>query len=481
MNIRFILYVLGSLLLIECGLMLLSGIVSILYGEYDLFFIILSSCVITFAVGGTFWGFNKSCSRETGKREGFVIVGLVWLLYAFFGSLPFVLSGYVPSITDAFFEAMSGFTTTGSTVIHDIEAMPHGLLFWRALMHFTGGVGILVLAIAVLPIFGIGSMTIYQAETSTASVSGKFTPRIKSTAKLIFFIYITITVTCFLFYLPPMGVFDAVCHAFSTTATGGFSTKNESMGAFSNYSQWVTIVFMLLGSAPFVLFFYLWKREFKKVLQYEEYRYYIKIVFIVFVIICSGLLLSGYGFGYSVREGMFNVVSVFSTTGYVISDYMQWAPALWFIIIVCAMVGGCAGSTTGGLKVIRIMVLLRTIPVQYKKIMHQNAVVHVKINKQNISEDRVFRSLAFLMIFICVFIAGVLTFLICGLNFTSSVGASIACLSNSGPGLDMVGPATNFSHFPVAGKWACSCLMLLGRLELYSVLILFSPSFWKKH
>ena len=480
MNTRFVLYILGSLLLIEGGLMVLPGVVAFLNGEHELLLVLLLSAIITFVSGGVFWFCNRGCSHETGKREGFVIVGVVWVLYAFFGSLPFVLSGYVPSMTDAFFEAMSGFTTTGSTVLNDIEELPTGLLFWRALMHFTGGIGILVLGIAVLPVFGIGSMTIYQAETSTASVGGKFTPRIKSTAKQIFTIYLLLTIACFLFYLPDMSLFDAVCHAFSTTATGGFSTKNASMGAYSVYSQYVTIIFMLLGSAPFVLFFYLWKREFKKIVRYDEFRFYLSIVAIAFAFICAGLLADNYGVERSLRESLFNVVSIFSTTGYAINDYMEWASPLWFIILLIALVGGCAGSTTGGLKVIRLMVLLRTIPVQYKKILHPNAVIHVKINRQNISEDRIFRTLAFFMIFICVFIIGVLVFLICGLNFTSAVGASVACLSNSGPGLDMVGPSTNFAHFPDAGKWACSFMMLLGRLELYSVLILFSPAFWRK-
>ena len=480
MNIRFVLYILGVLLLLEGGLMALPGVVALLYGEHDLLLMLLCSSALTFAVGGTLWWLNRGCSRMTGKREGFIIVGFVWVLFAFFGSLPFVFSGYAPSMTDAFFEAISGFTTTGATIIPDIEALPRGLLFWRALMHFTGGIGILVLCIAVLPIFGIGSMTIYQAETSTAAAgSGKFTPRIKTTAKQIFIIYLILTAACFLFYLPDMSIFDAVCHAFSTTATGGFSTKTASMGAYSVYTQYVTTVFMLLGSTPFVLFFYLWKGELKKVVQYDEFRFYLLIIFIAFAIICVGLLFSGHGAERSVRESLFNVVSIFSTTGYAINDYMQWSPPLWFIIFLIAVVGGCAGSTTGGLKVVRLLVLLRTIPVQFKKIMHPNAVIHVKINRQNISEDRIFRTFAFFMIFICVFIVGVLAFLLCGLNFTSAVGASVACLSNSGPGLDMVGPATNFAHFSAAGKWACSFLMLLGRLELYPALILFSPAFWR--
>ena len=479
MNTRFVLYVLGALLFIEGGLMLLPVAVALFYTEHDLLPILYSSAV-AFVVGGSFWYFNRECSKEIGKREGFVIVGVVWIVYAFFGSLPFVFSGYIPSITDAFFEAMSGFTTTGSTILSDIEALPHGLLFWRAFMHFTGGIGILVLGIAVLPIFGLGSMMIYQAETSTASIGGKFSPRVKDTAKLIFRIYLIFTATCILLYLPDMNLFDAVCHAFSTTATGGFSNKNASMGAYSVYSQYVTILFMLLGSTSFILFFYVWKREFKKITQNDEFRFFLMIILIAFAVIAVGLVFNGHAVGQAARESLFTVASVISTTGYAINDYMQWAPPLWFIIFLLAFIGGCAGSTAGGLKVVRFTLLFRMIPVQFKKIAHQNAIIHVKLNRQNVPEDRMFRTLAFFMIFLCVFTIGVFVMMMCGLNFTSAAGASIGCLGNSGPGLDMVGPAGNFAGLSAVGKWVCSFLMLFGRLELYSVLILFSPVFWKK-
>ncbi len=479
MNIKFILYVLGALLLIEGCLMLLPVIVALLYGEHDLLPILYSSA-IAFAIGGAFWYFNKGCSKEISKREGFIIVSTVWIVYAFFGALPFVFSGYIPSITDAFFEAMSGFTTTGSTILRDIEALPHGLLFWRAFTHFTGGIGILVLCIAVLPIFGMGSMMIYQAETSTASTGGKFSPRIKDTAKHIFRIYLILTAVCILLYLPGMNFFDAVCHAFSTMATGGFSNKNASMGAYSIYSQYVTILFMLLGSTSFILFFYVWKREFKRITQNDEFRFYLLIVLVASAFICVGLLFNGYDIEQAIRESMFNVVSIISTTGYAINDYMLWAPPLWFIIFLIAFIGGCAGSTSGGLKVVRFLLLFRMIPVQFKKIIHQNAIINVKLNKQNVTEDRMFRTLAFFMIFLCVYTLGVFMLMVCGLDFTSAAGASIACLANSGPGLELVGPASNFADISLVGKWVCSFLMLFGRLELYSILILFSPAFWTK-
>jgi trk system potassium uptake protein TrkH len=479
MNIRFILYVLGALLLIEGGLLILPVVVALLYGGHDLLPILYSS-VLAFATGGAFWYFNRNCPKNIGKREGFIVVGFVWIMYAFFGSLPFVFSGYIPSFTDAFFEAMSGFTTTGSTILTDIEALPHGLLFWRSFMHFTGGIGILVLCIAVLPIFGVGSMMVFQAETSAASVGGRFSPRIKDTARHIFRIYLTLTVACTLFYLPDMSFFDAVCHAFSTTATGGFSTRNASMGDYSTYSQYVTIVFMLLGSTSFILFFHVWKRDFRKVTMDDEFRFFLLMILLASAFICTGLLLNDYGIEHSVRESLFNVASIISTTGYAINDYMQWSPPLWFILFLLPFIGGCAGSTAGGLKMVRFLLLVRMMPVQFKKIIHQNAIIHVKLNRQNVPEDRMFRILAFFMTFLCIYMAGVFVLMICGLNFTSAAGASIACLGNTGPGLDMVGPAGNFSALPGAGKWACSFMMLLGRLELYSVLILFSPTFWRK-
>ncbi len=479
MNVKFILYVLGALLMIEGGLMIIPVIVALLYGEHDLLPILFSSA-IALIIGGAFWFFTKGCSKEIGKREGFVVVGTVWIVYAFFGSLPFVFSGYIPSAADAFYEAMSGFTTTGGTILKDVEALPHGLLFWRAFMHFIGGIGILVVGIAVLPIFGMGSMTIYQAETSTASTIGKLSPRIKDTATHIFRIYLILTGACILFYLPEMKLFDAICHAFSTTATGGFSTKNASMGAYSAYSQYVSVFFMLLAGTNFILVFYAWKRDFRKVYQSDEYRCYLLIVLLASLFIFVGLLLSRYNVERAVRESIFHVVSILTTTGYAVSDYLSWAPPLWFIIFLLTFIGGCAGSTAGGLKVVRFLLLVRMIPVQFKKIIHPNAIIQVKLNKQNVTEERMFRTLAFFMIFLCIFTVGTFLLMICGLDFTSAAGASIGCLGNSGPGLGTVGPAGNFSVVSDAGKWVCSLLMLFGRLELYSILILFSPAFWTK-
>ena len=480
MNIRFILYILGVLLCFLGVLLLFPTAMAIIYSEHDLLNMLYSAAT-AFSIGGAFWYINKNCSKEIGKREGFIIVVAVWFVFAFFGSLPFIFSDYVTSVTDAIFEAMSGFTTTGSTIIHDIEALPHCLLFWRAVMHFTGGIGILVLCIAILPIFGVGSMNIYQAETATVSFGQRFSPRIKDTAKLIFRIYVVFTVLCFLLYLPEMSIFDALCHAFSTTAIGGFSTKNANMSAFSAYSQYVTICFMLFGSCSFVLFFYAWKREFRKIAQNEEFRFYMIMILIVSSIVCTGLLFNNYGLDTAIREGLFNVISMISTTGYVVNDYMKWSPPLWLIVFLTAFIGGCAGSTAGGLKMVRVLLLARVIPMQLKKTIHPNAVVQVKLNGHNVSDERMSRTLAFFMIFICLYIVGVFLLMICGLNFTTSAGAAIACLSNVGTGLDLTGPSNDFSQIPTAAKWICSTLMLLGRLEVYSILILFSPAFWKKH
>lgn len=479
MNIRFILYVLGALLCIEGVLLTLPLLVAFFYGEHD-FLPLLYSSVIAFTIGGLCCYGNKKCSREISKTEGFIIVGVVWIVFALFGSLPFIFAGCVPTIADAFFEAMSGFTATGSTIFADIEALPHGLLFWRALMHFTGGIGILLLGLAVLPIFGLGSMNIYQAESSTASFGEKLRPRFRDIARQIFKIYLILNGLCFLLYLPEMSFFDAVCHAFSTSATGGFSTKNASMGAFSVYTQYVTIVFMFLGSCSFVLYMYALKREFRKITRNDEFRFYLLMILILSIIVCTGLLLNNHATGQSIRESLFNVVSIFSTTGYAVTDYMQWRPPLWFIFFLIAFIGGCAGSTSSGLKVIRFLLLIRIIPVQFKKIIHPNAIIQVKLNGQNVLEERMSRTLAFFMIFLCVYVVGVFIFMICGLDFTSAAGASIACLANSGPGLNMVGPASTFGGISIAAKWVGAFLMILGRLELYSILILFSPAFWRK-
>ena len=480
MNVRFILYVLGSLLCIEGILLAFPILVALLYGEHD-WLPILYSAVIALSLGELCRHGNKNCSKEISKREGFFIVSAVWIVFAFFGSLPFIFSGYVPSVSDAFFEAMSGFTTTGASILRDIEALPHGLLFWRALMQFMGGIGILVLCIAVLPIFGVGSMNIYQAETSTLPVGEKYKPRFKDFARQIFRIYLILNITCFLLYLPDMDVFDALCHAFSTTATGGFSTKNASIGHYPAYTQYITILFMLMGSIPFILFSYARKREFGKINKSEEFRFYLIVIAVASLIVCTGLFFDKNSAATALHEGLFNVVSMTSTTGYVVNDYMQWRPPLYFIIFLLAFIGGCAGSTSGGMKIVRFLLLIRMMPLQFKRILHQNAIIQVKLNKQNVSGERLAHTLAFFIIFLCTYIAGVFLLMICGLNFTTAFGTSISCLANTGIGLDQTGPAGNFADLTAAAKWLCSFLMLLGRLEVYSLLILFSPAFWKKY
>lgn len=479
MNIKFVIYVLGSLLLIEGVLMLLPVIISLLHDEHEWLPMFYAAAIAIFT-GGVFAMLFKGSSKEIGKREGFIIVAMIWVVYAFFGSLPFVMSGHIPSFTDAFFETMSGFTTTGGTILPDIESLPYGLLFWRSLTHFTGGIGILVLGIAILPIFGMGSMSVYHAETSAAASGEKLTPRIKDTARKIFRIYLVLNVTCIVLYLPEMGWFDAVCHAFSTTASGGFSTKNASMGAFSAYSQYVSVVFMLLAGTNFILLFYAWKGDFRKISQNDEFRVYLLIILLATLFIGASLAINHYGVERSIRESLFHVVSILTTTGYAVSDYTLWMPPLWFILFLLIFVGGCAGSTSGGMKVVRFTLLLRMIPVQVKRLIHQNAILRVRLNKQNVSDDRMFRTLSFFMIFLCVFTFAAFLLMACGLDFTSAVGASAACLGNTGPGLGSVGPCTTFAEVSVAGKWICSLLMLLGRLELYSVLILFSPAFWTR-
>ncbi|MDR2848256.1 MAG: TrkH family potassium uptake protein [Bacteroidales bacterium] len=478
MNTRFIIHILGSLLIIEGGLMLFPAIVALFYGEQD-FVPFLLSVLIASGVGLVCRFFSKNSSQEISKREGHIIVSAVWIVFAVFGALPFLLSGQVTSLVDAFFETMSGFTTTGCTAMPNVEALTHGMLFWRALMHFTGGVGILVLIIAVLPIFGVGSMTIFQLETSNASIN-RLSPRIKDTATYIFRFYVFFTILCMLLYLPEMGFFDAICHAFSTTASGGFSTRNASLGAYSGYSQYVSIVFMLLAGTNFTLMYYAWKREFRKISHSDEFRFYLMIVLVVSVFVACGLLYKGFGVERAIRESLFPVVSILTTTGYVVGDYTLWAPPLWFIVLITAFVGGCAGSTAGGLKVVRFILLLKMIPVQFKRLLHQHGVISVKLNKQNVPEEQMFRTLSYFMIFLSVFIAGDFILLICGLDSTSALGATVACLTNCGQGLGAVGPSGNFSELSVAGKLVCSFLMLLGRLELYAILIIFSRDFWNK-
>lgn len=492
-NFNAISKITGMLLLIEGFFMLTSLIFSVWYNpvssENLVFFSpandflpILASGLFIGILGLILWLSNDSLNQNSiGKREGYIIVVFTWIIISLFGALPYVLSGVTHSYTNAFFETMSGFTTTGSTIFSDIEALPKGILFWRSMTHWIGGMGIIVLTLAVLPILGIGGMQLFVAEVPGVTPD-KLHPRITQTAKRLWMIYVALTlVQTLLLSLGGMSLFDALCHAFGTMATGGFSTKNDSVAGFSPYIQYVIILFMYLAGISFTLHYFILKKQFSKVFHNEELRHYTQILVVSTIFIAITLIVVDHmPARESIRHSLFQVVSIVTTTGYITSDYLIWPFSTWMLLFLLMFTGGCAGSTGGGIKIVRIILMFKNSLLELKRIVHPNAILPVRLNGKAISQQIIFNVLAFFLIYILIFAFGSLIMSFLGLDFESAVGSVAASLGNIGPGLGVVGPVLNYGVLPDPAKWLLAFIMLLGRLELFTVLILFSPSFWKK-
>ena len=478
-NRRYILHTIGILLIAESIIMLIPFIVSLIYDEGDKTAHILSS-LITFLAGFLLYILNRTSNKEFGKREAYVIVTIVWVIFSLFGSLPYILSDSIPRFTDAFFETISGFTTTGASILSNIEALPHGILFWRSLTHFIGGIGILVLAIVVLPFFGMGGMQLFQAETSSYS-QDRLHPRIKESAKRISRIYLALIFIETLFLVAgKMSFFDALCHSFGTIASGGFSTKNAGIAAFSPYTQYVIMFFMVFAGTNFTLFFFLSKFKIKKIFENQEYKLYLSVLLIAGTITAFSLWrFNEYSLENAVRSGFFQVISIVTSTGFVTDNYMNWSHYLWFIIFVLMFFGASAGSTSGGIKMIRYLIAMKNIKIQFMRIIHPNAVIPVQINKKSLERGIISRVFAFFMLYFMFFGIGTLIMQLLGLDLISAMGSVATTMGGIGPGLGKVGPIENFGFIHDAGKWVLSFLMLLGRLELFTVLLLFYPAFWK--
>lgn len=480
-NYKVIIKVIGFLLVIE-GFFMFTGLpFSLYYGE-DESLPLLYSGLITIVSGGIMWFSTRKHPRNIGKKEGYVIVAITWIIISLFGTLPYLISGTISNFTDAFFETMSGFTTTGATILTDIEAMPKGILFWRSLTHWIGGMGIIVFTVAVLPILGIGGMQLYAAEMPGVT-KDKLHPRITATAKRLWAIYLIFTVIeTFLLLFGGMSLFDALCHTFGTVATGGFSTHNDSIAAFSPYIQYVIVIFMVLAGTNFTLHYFALHGQLRKVWQNEEFRYFLYLITGGTILITLVLTFNkeGLPFGEAFRNSFFQVVSIITTTGYITDNYLQWPGGMWFIIFLLMFTGGMAGSTGGGIKVVRQLLLLKNSQLELKRLIHPQAIIPVRMNGKVVSQDIIFKVMAFFLIYLLFFILGSVIMALIGLDGPSAIGAAAATIGNIGPGIGMVGPVDNYAFIPYGGKWFLSFLMLIGRLELFTVLILFSPAFWKK-
>jgi len=481
-NIKIIIRLIGYLLIFEGFFMFLCLPFSWYYCGAGCNSLLISGLITTGTGAILFFFTRKNIRKNIGKREGYIIVSITWIIISLFGTLPFIISGAIPNFTNAFFETISGFTTTGASVLSDIESLPKGILFWRSITHWIGGMGIIVLSVAVLPVLGIGGMQLFMAEMPGPQPD-KLHPRITETAKRLWAIYVLLTFveTVFLIF-GGMSFFNALCHSFGTMATGGFSTQNDSITGYSPYIQYVVIVFMILAGTNFTLHYYALHGKLKKVWQNEEFRYYFFLILIIGIIITSFLFVFNYGdFEKSFRDSLFQVVSIITTTGYVTSDYLIWpGGVLWVIIFLLMFIGGSAGSTGGGMKIIRQLLLFKNTIAEFKRAIHPNAVVTVKYNKKSVPQQIIFLIMAFFFTYIIIFGFGTFVMTLFGLDFETAIGATIASLGNIGPGIGNVGPTGNYAFIPTGGKWFLSFLMLLGRLELFTVLIILSPAFWKK-
>jgi len=480
-NIKMILKILGFLLIVEGLFMLTSLPFSIYYHEGQHMAILLSSLITSGTGLAIYYLTGKRGKNTVNKKEGYVIVSTTWVMISLFGSLPFVLSGTIPSYTDAFFETISGFTTTGASILTDIEALPRSILFWRSMTHWIGGMGIIVLTVAILPFLGIGGMQLYAAEMPGVT-KDKLHPRITETAKRLWGIYVLLTfVETGLLMMGGMDLFDGLCHSFGTMATGGFSTRNSSIAGFSPYIQYVIIIFMFLAGTNFTLHYLALQGKIRDIFRNEEFRVYLYIMAgFTLVLTALAILQTGIQPEKGFRDMLFQVVSIVTTTGYVTSDYLGWPVELWFLIVLLMFVGGMAGSTGGGMKVIRHVLLFKNARQELKRTIHPQAIIPVRLNQHAVPQEIIYKVMAFFQIYILTFIAGAVAMSFLGLDFETAVGASIATVGNIGPGLGHVGPVENYAFIPGIGKWVLSLLMLLGRLELFTVLILFSPAFWKR-
>jgi trk system potassium uptake protein TrkH len=479
-HLKAIAKIMGALLFLIGVLMLPAASISWIYQE-DSSPIMISAAISLFIGMALFFSFSKQ-DEFVRKREGYLIVALSWVFMTGFGMLPFILSEEITSVSDALFETMSGLTTTGASILTDIEVMPKGLLFWRSMTQWIGGLGIIVLTVAIFPLLGIGGIELFVAE-SPGPTSDKVHPRISETAKRLWYVYVGLTATAaILFWVGGMTLYDAVNHALTTLATGGFSTKNASMAYYDAYPfiQYTAVVFMFLAGTNFTLIYFGLVGKFSRILKSDEFKSYaLAVVMLSFILFVPIYSQSDYGWEFSLRKAMFQVVSLITTTGFVSDDYTQYGQGVAFICFMLLFLGASAGSTAGGIKFVRHATFLKNTWLEFKRIVHPRAVVPLIINGERVTGRIINNIMNFLLIYLITFVVGSLVISLMGYDFATSLGAVATCLGNVGPAIGDVGPVDNFAFFSPQAKVMLSFLMLLGRLELFTILILFTPFFWR--
>jgi trk system potassium uptake protein TrkH len=480
MNVVLTLRILGALLLFLATALLVPVPCALICHDGTAGAFVMAAAICA-AVGGGMFATCRS-ERDLSVREGFAVVSFGWIAFALFGALPYVLSGGIPSYIDAFFETMSGFTTTGSTILANIEGLPPSLLFWRSFTQWLGGMGIIVLSLAILPMLGVGGMQLFKAEVP-GPTADRLTPRIQDTAKLLWGVYVLLSaVETGLLMAGGMNFFDAINHTFTTMATGGFSTRNASVGAFNSaYIEWVITLFMFLAGANFSLHYLALRGRPLDFWRNEEFRFYLWLTLGVTGLMTLFNFAGSYdNLGDSLRYSAFQVVSIMTTTGYGTADYELWPVICQYLLVACMFIGGCAGSTGGGMKVARVLLLFKHAHVQLYRLIHPRAVRLVKLGNRPVEKDVMQSILGFFALYVGIFVTASFIMAALGMDLVSAGSAVVTALGNVGPGLGTVGPVQHFGHVHPLGKMVLALCMLLGRLELFTVLVLVIPSFWRK-
>ena len=476
---RFVAYLIGLLLAFESMLLLACCCVSIVYGERDLMSFIVSFAVcLSVSAILLVYGRRRKCAMS--RNEGYIVVALSWVFFSVFGMIPYLWGGFIPNITDAFFETMSGFTTTGATILDNIESMPHGILFWRSLTQWIGGLGIVCFTIVLLPGFGASSQMLYLSE-ATGVTHNKLYPKTRVMARYIFMVYILLTaVESALLMAGGMGLFDALCHSMTTTATGGFSTKQESIAYWhSPYMEYVVSIFMLLSAINFSLYIVAFKSKWKKLREFVELKWFACSVGLLTLIISAVLFLNnGYSAEEAFRKSLFQVATCHTSCGFATDDYNLWPPFTWMLLIFAMLSGGCTGSTSGGVKNLRLIIIANCIRNQFRQILHPRAVLPVKVG--GLFDNKLLTTvLVFFAAYLSVAFIGWTLLMAFGVGFTEAMSTVISSMGNVGPGLGSFGPAFSWAALPDAAKWILSSLMLIGRLEIFGFLLIFYRSTWK--
>ncbi len=482
MSLRRVFYVVGTVVAATGVAMLLPVAVALIYQEWSVAGGIALAAALTTGLGLAAW---KAWDRpgELTPREGFAAVGLSWFAISALGTLPFLITGAISNVTNAFFETAAGFSTTGASIVPDPAMLSHGILMWRALTQWMGGMGIIVLSVAILPLLGVGGVELARAE-SPGPTPDRLTPRFRETARRLWLVYLVLTVIeVALLWIGDMSLFESVAHAFTTMSTGGFSTEATSFNAFSTYTQWVVIVFMVLAGASFALHFRALRRP-AAYLRNAEFKLYVGVIGAASVVMIIGLW--GDSVSAVVRDSIFTTVSIVTTTGYVTADFGSWVPALQVLVIGLMFVGGMSGSTGGAVKPYRLGVLYSASRADLRRVIHPRGMFVTRFGGDTVSDKIVESVQSFFLLYMFIFMSGTLAFAIIadatgsGVSIVTSVSAVASSLGNFGPGLDAVGPTSNYLGVPAAGKWLLSLLMIVGRLEIFPIVLLFTRELWRK-